>query len=74
LVKRAGKTVNGSPARRAPVEEKDADTRALEGDLSAALKMRVTLSHEAGTESGQLTIRYNTLEELDTLCGMLSQN
>lgn len=55
------------------VEEKDADTRALEGDLSAALKMRVTLSHEAGTESGQMTIRYNTLEDLDTLCGLLSQ-
>lgn len=57
-----------------PVEEKDADTRALEGDLSAALKMRVILDHEAGTEGGIMRIRYNTLEELDTLCGLLSQN
>lgn len=56
------------------VEEKDADTRALEGDLSAALGMRVTLNHEAGTESGVLTVRYNTLEDLDTLCGLLSNS
>ena len=55
-------------------QEKDADTRALEGDLSAALGMRVTLTHEPGTESGVLTVRYNTLEDLDTLCGLLSNS
>jgi len=60
------------PAKKAPPPEKDADTKALEGDLSAALKMRVTVSHEPGTESGVLSIRYNTLEDLDDLCRMLS--
>ncbi|MDO6586443.1 ParB/RepB/Spo0J family partition protein [Salipiger sp. 1_MG-2023] len=52
--------------------EKDADTRALEGDLSAALGMKVSVGHKAGTESGKLTISYETLEELDTLCMILS--
>lgn len=60
------------PAKRPSIEEKDADTKALEGDLSAALKMRVTISHEAGTENGIVSIRYNSLEDLDTLCRLLS--
>lgn len=52
--------------------EKDADTRAIEGDLSANLGMAVTIDHFAGGESGVLTIRYATLEQLDRLCEMLS--
>ncbi|WP_198402368.1 ParB/RepB/Spo0J family partition protein [Rhodobacter sp. CZR27] len=52
--------------------DKDADTRALEADLSANLKMAVTIDHEPGGESGRLTIRYNTLDDLDTLCRTLS--
>lgn len=60
------------PAKKPSIEEKDADTKALEGDLSAALKMRVTISHEAGTENGIVSIRYNSLEDLDTLCRLLS--
>ena len=52
--------------------EKDADTRALEGDLSANLKMNVSISHEPGGESGVLSIRYNSLDDLDLLCRALS--
>ncbi|MHA6324429.1 ParB/RepB/Spo0J family partition protein [Roseivivax sp. CAU 1753] len=52
--------------------EKDADTRALESDLSAALGMKVTINHKPGAEAGQLTVSYDTLEQLDALCGMLS--
>ncbi|MDD9719581.1 ParB/RepB/Spo0J family partition protein [Sulfitobacter sp. PR48] len=52
-------------------EEKDADTRALEGDLSASLGMKVTLDHKPGQESGQLTIKYESLEQLDELCRIL---
>lgn len=52
--------------------EKDADTRALEGDLSAALKMAVNISHDAGSEGGVLSVRYKSLEDLDELCRMLS--
>lgn len=56
---------------RAP--EKDADTRALEGDLSANLKMAVRIEHSAGGESGDLVIRYGSLDDLDRLCRILSQ-
>ena len=52
--------------------EKDADTRALEGDLSANLKMGVSIQHQAGTEAGVMSIRYNNLDDLDLLCRVLS--
>ncbi|MCH2076669.1 MAG: ParB/RepB/Spo0J family partition protein [Rhodobacteraceae bacterium] len=55
-----------------PVAEKDADTKALEGDLSAALKMHVTLNHHEGNEGGTLTIRYKDLDQLDDLCRILA--
>jgi len=53
--------------------EKDADTRALEADLSANLRMQVRIDHEVGGERGQLTIRYGHLDDLDMLCRLLSQ-
>lgn len=52
--------------------EKDADTKALEGDLSAALGMKVSINHSAGGEDGTVTINYDTLEDLDALCMVLS--
>ena len=52
---------------------KDADTRALEGDLSAALKMSVFISHSPGQEGGSITIRYQDLEQLDELCRHLAR-
>lgn len=60
-------------ARLSGMREKDADTRALEGDLGAALKMGVSINHEPGGERGKLTITYNTLDDLDMLCRVLSQ-
>ena len=53
--------------------EKDADTRALEADLSANLKLPVRIDHATGGESGNLTIRYESLDDLDRLCRLLSQ-
>lgn len=53
--------------------EKDADTRALESDLSAQLKMRVEINH-AGTEGGQLVVTYRDLDQLDRLCQLLNGN
>lgn len=58
-------------APRAP-SAKDADTRALEGDLSATLGMKVSIDHSAGGESGKLTISYGSLDDLDELCRKLS--
>lgn len=75
MVKKPGKAANGeaspSPAALRGVE-KDADTRALEADLAANLRMGVSINHEPGGERGTLTIRYNTLDDLDLLCRVLS--
>lgn len=51
--------------------DKDADTRALENDLSAHLRMQVMIDH-IGVDGGVLSIRYRTLDELDMLCRALS--
>ena len=59
------------PAKPRRSSEKDADTRALEGDLSATLKMRVQIKH-AGTDGGQLVITYRDLDQLDQLCQVLA--
>lgn len=62
----------GKPTGTSEDQEKDADTKALEGDLSANLGMRVSLSHKPGQESGQLTVQYKSLDQLDELCRLLS--
>lgn len=59
------------PPQRAR-SEKDADTRALENDLSAHLRMRVRIDHQ-GNDGGRLTITYRDLDQLDRLCQMLSR-
>jgi ParB family transcriptional regulator, chromosome partitioning protein len=62
----------GGQAPRRGREEKDADTRSIEADLSASLGMRVQIAHEPGGESGVISVRYGTLDELDALCQALS--
>ena len=52
--------------------EKDADTRMLEGDLSAAIKMRVLIQHDADG-GGEMRIRYKDLDDLDRLCRKLGE-
>lgn len=52
--------------------EKDADTRAIEGELSAALKMAVRIDHGAAADGGRVTITYKTLDQLDDLLRRLS--
>ncbi len=51
--------------------EKDADTRALEKTLTDALGLVVEIDHRG--ESGELRIRYKTLEQLDALCHRLNR-
>ncbi len=53
-------------------KEKDADTKALEAELSAAIKMPVSIDHDGKTEGGALRISYRSLEQLDDLCRVLS--
>ena len=60
-----------SPKKKMTVQ-KDADTKALEGDLAANLGMKVSLNHKPGQEGGSLTIAYDSLDQLDDLCRKLT--
>ena len=50
---------------------KDADTQALEQDLSDSLGLKVQIADRAG--QGEMRIVYKTLEQLEALCRRLSQ-
>jgi ParB family chromosome partitioning protein len=64
--------LNARPSKSAAARPaKDADTRAIEKTLSDALGMRVELRSEG--ESGELRIRYESLEQLDSICRLLTQ-
>jgi len=68
----AGQGQKPRAGRAVDMSEKDADTRALEQDLSANLGMKVTVAHRDGKENGSVTISYKSLDQLDELCRMLS--
>lgn len=68
LVQRAA-TAKSSGARRGP-KEKDADTRALETDLSDLLGLRVAIA--AKGREGSVTLYYKSLDQLDGLLQRLS--
>ena len=66
----------GGQASKTPRQKpgsKDADTKALEGDLSASLGLKVVIDHVDGSETGQITIWYEGLEQLDDICRILSR-
>ena len=52
-------------------DPKDADTRAIELDLSAGLRLPVSIDHDADGR-GRLTVTYYNLDDLDMLCRALS--
>ena len=56
---------------RRPATAKDADTAALEADLSEVLGLSVQIRDAGG--AGEVRIRYTTLEQLDDLCRRLSK-
>ena len=55
----------------APHKRKDADTTALENDLSEVLGVRVEIRDAGG--AGEMRIRYASLEQLDDLCRRLTR-
>jgi ParB family chromosome partitioning protein len=59
-------------ARAVKARTKDADTLALEKSLSDLLGLAVTIDHRADG-SGELRLRYRTLEQLDDLCQRLRE-
>jgi ParB family chromosome partitioning protein len=66
-------TQESSPRAKAKSEEpeKDADTRALEKELSSVLGLVVAISHHG--EAGEVRIRYKKLEQLDDLIRKLKR-
>lgn len=72
-VERLSKQAQEKPRSAAPrpKAEKDADTRALEADLSASIGMKVSIDH-SGEAGGTLTVRYGSLDDLDLLCQAIS--
>lgn len=73
LAKSSGARPAGRSGRRGGVGEKDADTKAIEADLSANLGMLVSINHNGSDEGGTVAIRYRTLDDLDMLCDVLSK-
>lgn len=73
LVKQGQSAPVRVPASPRPASDKDADTRALEADLSAALGLKVTINHPAGAERGEITLGYASLEQLDDICARLTR-
>jgi ParB family chromosome partitioning protein len=61
----------GRTKTKATRREKDADTRALEKDLSNALGLAVSI--DVRGECGEVRIRYKDLEQLDALCTRLKR-
>jgi ParB family chromosome partitioning protein len=62
----------GGAQRAANKAEKDADTRALEKLLGDSLGLMVTIDHKSNG-SGELKIRYKSLEQLDEICRLLKR-
>lgn len=73
LVAQLGKAKVAKDSQAAkPASVDTADTRALVRRLSDRLGLPVHLAHNAD-ESGSLTIRYTSLEQLDAICRMLGE-
>lgn len=64
-------TQKPTPKGSSSAAPKDADTRALEESLTAALGLAVTIQHKRNGQ-GQVQIKYQTLEQLDEICQRLS--
>ncbi len=58
-------------AKRPKTLTKDADTRELEGSVSAALGLAISIDHK-GDAGGEVRVKYKTLEQLDEICRRLS--
>jgi ParB family chromosome partitioning protein len=69
LARRAQAPARPAPSAKTPT--KDADTRALEEDLSDALGLGVEIVDRDG--AGEMRIRYGSLEQLDDLCRRLTR-
>ncbi|MEO1194190.1 MAG: ParB/RepB/Spo0J family partition protein [Pseudomonadota bacterium] len=70
-VQQAGANGKAAPSAARPSRgsDKDADTRALEEELALVLGLKVDLAHQGA--GGQLTLHYQSLEQLDDVISRL---
>lgn len=66
-----GRRVKHNTKPRAPHPRKDADTAALESDLSAAIGMPVSIEYDPASGEGRISIRYKDLQALDDIVRLL---
>ena len=72
---RLAKTGMPKPGQKRPAAggaAKDSDTVQIERELTAHLKMKVSIDHKPGQDNGKLSISYASLEQLDDLLRVLS--
>lgn len=67
-------TPTGGPSRPRPTGDKDADTKALESDLSAAIGLPVSIDHDADSGTGKISIKYADLGQLDDIIQILNSD
>lgn len=68
----AGREIKHRPAAgKSPAKSKDADTLALENEMSAALGMRVSVDMKDG-HAGKLSVEFKSLDQLDEILQRLS--
>jgi ParB family chromosome partitioning protein len=72
LAKKGPATKRG-PSQSKPTA-KDPDTVQIENELSATLKMKVTIDHKPGEEGGKISISYKSLDQLDDILRALGGN
>jgi ParB family chromosome partitioning protein len=70
------KTLSG-PSRKtrktsAPLNENDADIRAVENHLGDLLGLKVTIQSQGDAGAGAMTIAYSNLDQLDLICQRLT--
>ncbi|MEP3074334.1 ParB/RepB/Spo0J family partition protein [Maricaulis sp.] len=68
----SGKAADSKAGKAPKPGDKDADTRALESDVTARLGLSVDIRH--GSKGGEIRVQYKTLEQLDDVCRRLSGN
>ncbi|MGV6810822.1 MAG: ParB/RepB/Spo0J family partition protein [Brevirhabdus sp.] len=77
-VREVEKLAKGPKTPAKPVSKqggpKDADTLALQDQLSANLGLKVAIDHNAGGETGKLVLSYTSLDQLDALCALLGSS
>ena len=63
----------GAAPKKPVAPSRDADTVALEADLSANLGLKVRIDHKSASGGGELRISYKDLDDLDKICQVISR-